>query len=182
MRMPMGVPVVRPSNTPDRIRTSSPSRRWLTKCEVPVRRRSMSGCRSASLRGSPGGQPSTMQPRAGPWLSPNVVTVNSLPMELPDIFMRCAPIRRRCSYLLQLLSGQEEDAAAAALKVEPHERELAEGPSHRRLGVPHLDDQQSSRAQMLAGFPQNNPYGVQARAARGERDPRLVTILGRQIP
>src|SRR2546426_1080927 len=30
-----------------------------------------------------------MQPMAGPWLSPNVVTVNSLPMVLPDM-MRCA--------------------------------------------------------------------------------------------
>ena len=37
---------------------------------------------------SPGGQPSTMQPSAGPWLSPKVVTVNSLPMELPDIRLR----------------------------------------------------------------------------------------------
>jgi hypothetical protein len=28
-----------------------------------------------------------MQPMAGPWLSPKVVTVNSLPMVLPDIFI-----------------------------------------------------------------------------------------------
>ena len=81
---------------------------------------------------------------------------------------------------MQVFSAQQENAAAATLKVEPRERELAERPSHRCLGVPHLDDQQSSRPQMPACFLQNNPYGVQARATRGERDPRLVTILGRQ--
>ena len=40
---------------------------------------------SASLISSPGGQPSTTQPMAGPWLSPNEVTQNSLPMVLPDM-------------------------------------------------------------------------------------------------
>ena len=35
--------------------------------------------RSASDSSMPGGQPSTMATRAGPWLSPAVVTVNSLP-------------------------------------------------------------------------------------------------------
>ena len=85
----MGVPVVRPSKTPERMRTWSPSRRWLTNCEVPVRRRSTSCCRSASLSSSPGGQPSTMHPSAGPWLSPKVVTVNNLPMLLPDMLIQC---------------------------------------------------------------------------------------------
>src|SRR5512142_833755 len=39
---------------------------------------------SASESASPGGQPSITQPIAGPWLSPKVVTVNSLPKELLD--------------------------------------------------------------------------------------------------
>ena len=34
---------------------------------------------SASVSAMPGGQPSTTQPMAGPWLSPKVVTRNSLP-------------------------------------------------------------------------------------------------------
>ena len=34
---------------------------------------------SASLSGSSGGQPSTTQPIAGPWLSPQVVTRNKWP-------------------------------------------------------------------------------------------------------
>src|SRR3990167_7522962 len=78
-------PVVLPSNTPDRIFTTSSSRRWVVYFEVPGLRRSRSPCRSASLSSSPGGQPSTMQPSARPWLSPKVVTVKSLPNELPDI-------------------------------------------------------------------------------------------------
>src|SRR6185503_21296839 len=110
-RMPMGVPVVRPSKTPDRIFTTSPSLRWLTNCDVPVRRRSTSACRSASPSSRPGGQPSTMQPSAGPWLSPKVVTVNNLPIELPDI-----PF---C--LGQLLARQQEHTAPAALEFEPGE-------------------------------------------------------------
>jgi hypothetical protein len=40
---------------------------------------------SASASSKPGGQPSTMQPIAGPWLSPKVVTRNSVPIVLPDI-------------------------------------------------------------------------------------------------
>jgi len=33
----------------------------------------------------PGGQPSTTQPIAGPWLSPNEVTQKILPNVLPDM-------------------------------------------------------------------------------------------------
>jgi len=40
------------------------------------------------VSGNPGGQPSTMHPMAGPWLSPKVVTVNSFPKVLPDMLMR----------------------------------------------------------------------------------------------
>ena len=40
---------------------------------------SRSRCRSSRESSRPGGQPSTMATSAGPWLSPAVVTVNSLP-------------------------------------------------------------------------------------------------------
>src|SRR2546429_294968 len=40
---------------------------------------------SASSSASPGGQPSTTQPIAGPCDSPKEVTANSLPMVLPDM-------------------------------------------------------------------------------------------------
>ena len=44
-----------------------------------------SGWISASDSAMPGGQPSTMQPIAIPWLSPNEVTVKSFPMVFPDM-------------------------------------------------------------------------------------------------
>jgi hypothetical protein len=40
---------------------------------------------SASDSASPGGQPSTTQPIAGPWDSPNEETRNSVPKLLPDM-------------------------------------------------------------------------------------------------
>ena len=40
---------------------------------------------SASLSGMRGGQPSTTQPIAGPWLSPKVVTRNKCPNVLNDM-------------------------------------------------------------------------------------------------
>src|SRR5215469_10370789 len=147
MRMPIGVPVVRPSKTPERMRTWSPSRRWLTKCEVPVRRRSTSCCRSASLSSSPGGQPSTMHPSAGPWLSPKVVTVKSLPMVLPDMV---------ASGARELFARQQEHAAAAARELEPQKRQPRERALHGALGVADLDDEESFRAQMTARLAQDD--------------------------
>ena len=75
----IGVPVVRPSNTPERMRTSSGSCRCVVKRDVPGRRLSRNGWRSASDNATPGGQPSTIAPSAGPWLSPHVVKRNTRP-------------------------------------------------------------------------------------------------------
>src|SRR5687768_9892629 len=119
MRIPMGVPVVRPSKTPDNKRTTSASCLWLTNFEVPVRRRSTSACRSASLSSRPGGHPSTMQPSAGPWLSPKVVTANSLPKVLPDISNPEEEVRSLKDSPFQLLRRQQENPAAAALELQP---------------------------------------------------------------
>ena len=79
------MPVVAPSKTPERIRTASVSRRWVVWRVLPGRRRSRSGWMSSSPSGSPGGQPSMTQPIAAPWLSPQVVTRNALPMVFPGI-------------------------------------------------------------------------------------------------
>src|SRR3984957_13250572 len=127
----MGVPVVRPSNTPDRMRTASASRRWLTNFEVPVRRRSTSPCRSASVSSSPGGQPSTMQPRAGPWLSPKLVTVNTRPNVFPATRLT----------LLQVGRPQYEDSAAAHRYIRPDEGQSRERAHERPLRVSDLHDQ-----------------------------------------
>src|SRR5262249_9542254 len=170
MRMPIGVPVVRPSNTPERMRTWSDSRRWLTKCEVPLRRRSTSCCRSDSTSGSPGGQPSTMHPSAGPWLSPKVVTVKSLPMLLPDMSLVCH----------ELLARQQEHPAAAARELEPHERKPRVRPPHGGFGVPDFDDEEPLGQQMPVRLAQYDGHRVEAPGTRSQRQARLVPILGRE--
>src|SRR5882672_1383599 len=67
------------------MRTSSGSARWLTKRLPPGRRLSSQTCISGSESGIRGGTPSTTQPIAGPWLSPQVVTRNRWPKLLCDI-------------------------------------------------------------------------------------------------
>src|SRR5688572_4950385 len=88
MRSAIGVPVVLPSYTPERISTRSSSRRWVTWREVPGFLGSRSGWMSASESAIPGGQPSITHPIAGPWDSPNVVTVKRVPRVEPDMVMR----------------------------------------------------------------------------------------------
>ena len=80
----MGVPVVTPSNTPDKISGSPASSRCETMRLWPGRRRARSTLRSSTSSGSPGGQPSTITTLAGPWDSPAVVTTKRSPMLLPD--------------------------------------------------------------------------------------------------
>src|SRR6185312_1198584 len=94
MRSAMGVPVVLPSYTPERISTRSSSRRCVTWRDVPGLRRSRSGWMSASESAIPGGQPSITQPIAGPCDSPKVVTVKSVPRVLPDMVFAVYCIRR----------------------------------------------------------------------------------------
>src|SRR6478736_3958019 len=80
--MAIGWPVVRPSKTPERNSTVSASLRGVVMSLCPGRRRSRSACTSATVSGSPGGQPSTTTPTDGPWLSPQVEIEKSLPKEL----------------------------------------------------------------------------------------------------
>src|SRR5262245_35896624 len=81
----MEVPVVTPSNTPERIFTASGSRLWVVYLEVPGLRFSSHTWMSASDNGRRGGTPSTTQPIAGPWLSPKVVKRKSVPKVLLDM-------------------------------------------------------------------------------------------------
>lgn len=78
----IGVPVERPSKVPDSILTASGSCRWVVKRFWPgFRRSSQCWIASASIA-TPGGQPSTVAPSAGPWLSPQVVTRKMWPKVL----------------------------------------------------------------------------------------------------
>src|SRR5688500_5839908 len=116
-RSPIAVPVVRPSNTPERILTRSGSWRWLVNCDLPVRLASRSDWMSASENSSPGGQPSTIAPIAGPWLSPKVVTQNERPIVFPDIVL--TPLVR------QVRGAQQENLREPVLELEPHKRQVA---------------------------------------------------------
>src|SRR3990170_4869731 len=74
----------------------------------------------------PGGQPSTTQPMAGPWLSPKVVTVNSTPKLLPDIRRARQMPCLRCGcegfpVLHEFLFRQQKHAAAARVELKPQE-------------------------------------------------------------
>src|SRR5688572_32180398 len=82
---------------------------------------------SASLSAKPGGQPSTMQPCAGPWLSPKLVTVNNVPKVLPDIS--------------KILGSQQKYSAAAALEFQPGEGQERIALLHGRLRITHLHHQ-----------------------------------------
>src|SRR5437899_10676549 len=90
-----------------------------------------------------------MHPMAGPWLSPKVVTVNGLRMVLPDMVL-CDFRGALLQLSRQLLARQQKHPAAAALELQPHAGQAREGPSHRALGVAHLDDQHAARTQMSA--------------------------------
>src|SRR6185503_5567100 len=101
MIIEIGVPVVTWSGwrssekTPERMRTASGSWRWVTNLPRPGRRFSSQTCTSASVSGMPGGQPSTTQPSAGPWLSPQVVTRNRCPKVLCDMAGLCVAAKPR---------------------------------------------------------------------------------------
>ena len=95
----IGVPVVTCAPvsgcaiTPDRIFTASGSWRWVVKRDCPGRRRSRSRWMSSLVSGNSGGQPSTTQPIATPWLSPKVVTRNMWPKVLKDIAASARPMQ-----------------------------------------------------------------------------------------
>src|SRR5580693_6165282 len=153
------------------MRTWSPSRRWLTNCDVPVRRRSTSCCRSASVSASPGGQPSTMHPSAGPWLSPKVVTQKSLPMVLPDM------LRFACLLSLERCAREQENPASPAPELQPYERQLWPGAPNRLLGVAHLHDEHPAWIQVPRRLTQDDAHRVEPVATGGKRKLRLVPVF-----
>src|SRR5664279_2403456 len=79
------LPVVSSVNTPDMIFTASGACRWVVKSDWPGRRLSRWAWMSAASSGMRGGQPSTTQPIAAPWLSPKLVNRNIWPNVLNDM-------------------------------------------------------------------------------------------------
>ena len=85
MIMEMGVPVVLPSKTPDRICTRSASLRAVVMADCPGFLLSRYTWIISSLISMPAGKPSRTAPRAGPWDSPHVVSCSILPIVEPAI-------------------------------------------------------------------------------------------------
>ena len=85
--MPMEVPSVTPSKTPERISGRSSSLRCVVIFDCPGFRLCKSGIKSSTPSGSPGGQPSMIATYPGPWLTPDVVTLNSSPNEFPGMMV-----------------------------------------------------------------------------------------------
>src|SRR5699024_2329281 len=99
--MEMGVPVVFPSNTPERISTESLSMRLVVYLLCPGLRLSRNACISFSVSGSPAGQPSITTPTAAPWDSPHVVIRNILPNDEPLMSSPPEKNNRYCDEFLQ---------------------------------------------------------------------------------
>src|SRR5262249_36237723 len=84
---------------------------------------------SASEIGIRGGQPSTTQPIAGPWLSPQVVTRKRCPRVLCDIGATCRRVAPRASNSdrQHAVGGKQHDAVLrrrkmrCVLRLEPGE-------------------------------------------------------------
>ena len=93
----MGVPVVLPSNTPERISTTSPSCRAVVNLLCPGFLLFKYAWISASSRGRPAGHPSTTTPTPFPWDSPQADTLNIVPNVDPAI----------CAYLPILAMAQQ---------------------------------------------------------------------------
>ena len=79
------MPVVLPSNTPERISTESDSFRFVVYLLCPGLLLSRKLWISASEIGIPAGQPSITTPIPGPWDSPHVVIRNIEPKDEPLI-------------------------------------------------------------------------------------------------
>src|SRR5208337_3078539 len=171
MKTPIGVPVVtcRPVSssiiTPERMRASSGSRRWVVKRDVPGRRRSSSAWMSAASSGIRGGQPSTTQPIPAPWLSPNVVTRKRWPKLLCDI-----PVHKGAGFAssnavrasLWRLSEELDRSSPIHLKRRipfPCNNSGSNGPHWRR---PHVKEDCRHR-------PRRRPCPVASRRSRPDR-------------
>ena len=94
MMMAPGAPVATPSSTPERISGASASERGVVMPDWPGLRRASSRSRTSRSIGSPAGTPSTTQPSAAPWDSPNVVTRNRVPKVL-ELILKSLSIRGR---------------------------------------------------------------------------------------
>ena len=160
----IGVPVVTCTPvsgcaiTPDRILTASGSCRWVVKRDWPGRRRSRSSWMSSLVSGICGGQPSTTQPIAIPWLSPKVVTRNMWPKVLKDIFGLGIAVSRA------VVTPRGSEGSNHGLRVLNHI--CVSLPSRTRRPRPARSAPRGLQRRRDAGRHHQRPHG----AAMGDRD------------
>jgi hypothetical protein len=94
---------------------------------------------STSVSASPGGQPSTAQPIAGPCDSPKDVTANNLPMVLPDMDYSAAEMCAKYSMQHRPTSAMAgADVGEAALGKIARAREgIADSLRSRAIQIDH---------------------------------------------
>src|SRR6202012_3309565 len=126
----------------------------LVNFEVPGRRRSTSTCNSASEISSPGGQPSTTQPRAGPWLSPKLVTVKIRPKVLPATPLLSCWVK---DHRIQIMRIQQKYASASHRNPRPHKWHARKRLEQRLLGVADLHDQDAVILEVGSRAGKNGP-------------------------
>ncbi len=105
-----------------------------------------------------------MHPRAGPWLSPKLVTVNTRPNVFPATRLT----------LLQIGRPQNEHPATAHRYLRPDEGQARERAHERFLGVADLDHQEpivgeKPRCRGKMARTESRPSGPEARAMRGSK-------------
>ena len=121
----MGLPIVTPSWTPERISHASGSLRGVTIRLCPGRLRSSSTWISSRVMGRRGGTPSTTQPTPAPCDSPNVVTRKLTPKVLAARAVTCLREQTHVLYprspcdciLLQHTLSEAESTAGACLSL-----------------------------------------------------------------
>src|SRR5262245_56749064 len=126
---------------------------------------------SDSASTSPGGQPSTTAPIAGPWLSPKVVTQQGRPMVLPD--MESA---RRVGGV------QQENLGVSPLEFEPGERQVPEAAAYARRGVPDFDHEDSAGSQVASRAGDDALDHGEAAVRGAKARLRLCAMLSGQAP
>jgi hypothetical protein len=117
---------------------------------------------SASLKAIPGGQPSTTQPIAGPWLSPNEVTQKSLPKVLPDMKKEAEKGTAQFNIGVSSLPGMFMVRKVDPDKVKDPSPEFRTGPGgltmrelHEKVKQSRLRDQAAHKARNPLVHPQN---------------------------
>src|ERR1700722_15195923 len=108
-----------------------------------------------------------MQPRAGPWLSPKLVTVNTRPNVFPATRL----------FLLQVGRPQNEHPAAAHRDLRPDEGQSGKRAHERSLRVSDFHHQDALVGEVARRRGKDGPHRIETVRSRGQGDARLEGVL-----